>query len=61
MGHNDFEIPEPIDLRYVMKDYLEDKVADRYYVNSDRANDLISKLVKNGTIPEPNNIGECTQ
>ena len=61
MEHNDFEIPEPIDLRYVMKDYLEDKVADRYYVNSDRANDLISKLVKNGTIPEPNNVGECTQ
>lgn len=56
MGHNDFEIPEPINLRYVMKDYLEEEVADKYYVNSDRASSLISQLVENGSIPDPDSV-----
>lgn len=54
MGHNDFEIPEPIGLRFIMKDYLEDEVADKYYINSDRASNLISQLIENGSVPDPN-------
>jgi len=34
-----------------MKDYLEDEVDEKYYITSEKAHELIDKLVKEGKIP----------
>ena len=44
-GYN-FNFPDPIPLKTCVKDYLEDKVEDKYYINSQKAQDLIDKLTK---------------
>ena len=46
----DFEFPKPIRLEKVMKDFLEDSVAEKYYINSPKARQLIEKLIANGTL-----------
>jgi len=35
-----------------MKDYLEDEVDEKYYINNEKAQKLIDKLISDGTIPE---------
>lgn len=50
LGKAKFEFPKPIELKYVMKDYLEDEVEEKYYVNSPKALDLIQKLKNEGTL-----------
>lgn len=47
----DYEFPKPIPLETVMKDYLEADVDDAYYISHDKANELIERLVENGTLP----------
>lgn len=47
----DYEFPKPIPLERVMKDYLEADVDERYYISHDKANELIGRLVENGTLP----------
>lgn len=47
----DYEFPKPIPLETVMKDYLEADVDDGYYISHDKANELIERLVENGTLP----------
>ena len=34
-----------------MKDYLEDNVDEKYYINNEKAQKLIDTLIENGTIP----------
>lgn len=46
----EYEFPEPIELSTVMKDRLERVVDEKYYINSDRAKELIDKLVKDGVL-----------
>lgn len=48
----DYEFPEPVPLETVMKDYLEDDVDERYYINNDKANELIERLIESGSLPE---------
>ena len=47
----EFEFPEPIQLNYAMRDFLESEVEEKYYVNSEKAKELISKLIIDGTLP----------
>ena len=49
-GDYDYKFPEEIPLTTVMADYLDDEVDEKYYINSDRANELIQKLIDDGTI-----------
>ena len=49
-GEREFKFPEPIPLNMVMKDLLEDEVDEKYYINSDKARELILKLIDNKTI-----------
>ena len=49
-GHG-FSFPEPVPLQKTMRDYLEDKVDECFYVNKDRAKALIQKLVDEGRVP----------
>ena len=47
----DFEFPRKIPLQYVMKDFLEkDKVDEKYYINSEKADKLIEQLIKDGKL-----------
>jgi len=46
----DFEFPEPIKLEKVMKDYLEESVEEKYYINSEKADKLLEELIKSGVL-----------
>ena len=52
LGEYNYKFPREIPLRYIMKDYLEDTVDEKYYINSEKADELIQKLLDNGTLPE---------
>lgn len=45
-----YEFPETIPLVKTMKDYLEDEVDEKYYMNNEKAQLLIKKLVDDGTL-----------
>ena len=47
----DFHFPQPVPLTKTMKDYLEDEVDEKYYINNDKAQQLIEKLVADGGLP----------
>lgn len=37
-----------------LKDYLEDNVDEKYYINNEKADKLIKQLIDNGTLPQHN-------
>ena len=47
-----YEFPKAIPLDKTMKDYLEEEVDEKYYINSEKANQLIDKLIANGTLAD---------
>lgn len=44
-----YEFPEPIPLERKLKDYLEDEVDEKYYINTEKAQKLIEKLIEDGS------------
>lgn len=50
LGSHDYEFPKPIELHTTMRDYLEDTVPEKYYINSDRAKQLVDKLIEDDKI-----------
>ena len=52
LGDWNYKFPQPIPLTKTMKDYLEDEVDERYYINNEKAQKLIDKLLADGTIPQ---------
>ena len=48
----DFQFPEKMDLNFVMRDFLEDEVDEKYYLNSPKAKELIKKLIADGTLQQ---------
>ena len=50
LGNYTYKFPEPIPLTKTMKDYLEDEVSEKYYINTEKAQKLIQKLIENGTL-----------
>ena len=50
LGEYSYEFPSPIKLEKTMKDYLEDEVDEKYYINSDKAQKLILQLVESGQL-----------
>lgn len=50
LGEYDYQFPEVMPLEYVMKDYLEPTVDEKFYVKSDKAKELIDKLIVGGKI-----------
>ena len=50
LGDYTFKFPKEVPLTKCMKDLLEDKVDEKYYITSDKAKELIDKLVKGGKI-----------
>lgn len=51
LGNYDYEFPEPVELKRRIKDILEDKVDDKYYINTERAEHLIGSLIDKGELP----------
>ena len=52
LGEWNYKFPQPIPLKKTMKDYLEDEVDEKYYINTEKAQKLIDKLIENGTITQ---------
>lgn len=50
LGEYRYEFPKPVPLTKKMADYLEPEVAENYYVNSEKAEQLIVELVENGKL-----------
>lgn len=50
LGDFAFSFPKPQKLDKTMKDYLEDTVDEKYYINNDKADKLIQSLIDNGSI-----------
>ena len=46
----DFEFPEIINLDSVMRDFLEESVDEKYYINSEKADKLIAELMESGVL-----------
>lgn len=59
LGNYTYEFPKPIPLTKTMKDYLEDEVDEKYYINSEKALKLIETLQENGTIPKQECPRQC--
>lgn len=53
LGDVKYEFPKAIPLTRVMKDYLEDEVEEKYYINNEKAQKLIATLIENGTLAQP--------
>lgn len=51
LGDWNYKFPQPIPLTKTMKDYLEDEVDEKYYINNEKAHKLIGKLIEDGMIP----------
>lgn len=45
-----FKFPEPFDNGLRLKDILEDEVDEKYYINTPKAKELISKLISSGKL-----------
>jgi len=50
LGDYNYKFPQPIPLEKTMKDYLEQNVDEKYYINSEKAQQLIAELVDSGRL-----------
>lgn len=54
LGEYNYHFPQPIPLKKRLKDYLEDDVDEKYYINNEKVDKLIKQLIDNGTLPQHN-------
>ena len=54
LGEYNYHFPQPIPLKKKLKDYLEDDVDEKYYINKEKAEKLIKQLIENRTLPQQN-------
>lgn len=52
LGRWNYKFPQPVPLEKTMKDYLEDKADEKYYINTKKAKKLVQQLIDNGTLHE---------
>jgi len=50
LGKWNYKFPQPIPLTKTMADYLEDEVDEKYYINSEKAQNLIKQLMESGQL-----------
>ena len=48
----DYEFPKTIELRRIMRDCLDEKVDEKYYINNEKADALIKQLIEDGKLDE---------
>ncbi|HZJ99026.1 MAG TPA: DNA (cytosine-5-)-methyltransferase [Tissierellaceae bacterium] len=58
LGEYYYKFPKPIPLTKVIADYLEPEVDEKFYINNEKAQELINQLVESGQLKkiEPGNI-----
>lgn len=61
LGEWNYKFSQPILLKRKMKDYLEDEVDEKYYINTEKARELIQTLIKNGTLQDEDKNIEIKQ
>lgn len=61
LGEYNYHFPQPIPLKKKLKDYLEDDVDEKYYINNENAEKLIKQLIDNGTLPQHNHESRAEQ
>ena len=54
----EYNFPDKVKLEQVMSDYLEEEVDEKYYINTEKAKQLISDLIADGTLPTEQNRTE---
>lgn len=52
LGNYTYRFPKPVPLTKKLKDYLEDDVEEKYYINNEKAEKLIKQLVDSGALPD---------
>lgn len=50
LGEWNYKFPQPIPLERKLKDYLENEVDEKFYINNEKAQKLIQTLIENGTL-----------
>ncbi len=50
LGDYSFSFPDPVELTKTMEDYLEPEVDEKYYIESDKAKDLIAEMIESGRL-----------
>ena len=55
LGNYDYSFPETMPLEYCMADVLEDEVDEKYFINNERAENLIQQLIVEKKIPKIEN------
>lgn len=50
LGEWNYKFPQPVPLERKLKDYLEDEVDGKYYINTEKAQKLMQTLIENGTL-----------
>jgi DNA (cytosine-5)-methyltransferase 1 len=60
LGEWNYKFPKPIPLTKTMKDYLEDEVDERYYINSEKAQKLIQQLMESGQLKDNRQYADGT-
>lgn len=64
LGNYTYRFPDPIPLTKKLKDYLEDEVDEKYYINNEKAEKLIKQLVDSekliDTIHQTEYMGQST-
>ena len=50
LGDGEYTFPKPMELTKVMADYLDEVVDEKYYINNERAEKLISQLIERGEL-----------
>ena len=57
-GYVGYEFPKPVELKTVMKDFLEEEVDEKYYINNEKSQKLIVQLIESGVLPTEQNRTE---
>ena len=57
----EFNFPKPIKLETVMKDYLEEEVDEKYYINNEKSEKLIKQLVESGVLSDSDKTDRQTE
>lgn len=56
-GEWNYKFPQPIPLKRMLKDYLEDEVGEKYYINNEKAQKLIQALKGDRGISNQRSVG----
>ena len=60
LGNYTYTFPNPIPLKKRMRDYLETSVDDKYYIRSEKAMQLIQKLIDSSDLSQPQSACDMT-